>query len=73
MVKEQKKPVKTSKKKKEKKPGYLKEVHSELKKVTFPNFKEIMKYTFATILFCVLLVVFFILLNLILSGVKGMF
>lgn len=59
--------------KKEKKPSYMKEVHSELKKVTFPSFKDVMKYTFATIVFCGLLVGFFIVLNLLLSAVKGMF
>ena len=59
--------------KKEKKNGYLKEVRLELKKVSFPSFKDVMKYTFATIVFCGLLVLFFLLLNLALSGVKGMF
>ncbi len=67
------KKAKKVKEKKEKKPGYFKEVKMELKKVTFPSFKEIMKYTFATIVFCGFLVGFFILLNLLLSVVKGMF
>lgn len=58
---------------KEKKNGYLKEVRLELKKVSFPSFKDVMKYTLATIVFCGLLVLFFLLLNLALSGVKGMF
>lgn len=58
---------------KEKKNGYLKEVRMELKKVSFPSFKDVMKYTLATIVFCGLLVLFFSLLNLALSGVKGMF
>ncbi|MCI8574854.1 MAG: preprotein translocase subunit SecE [Bacilli bacterium] len=65
--------VEKVKKQKEHKPGYLKEVKGELKKVTFPSFKEVMKYTLATILFCVVLVGFFLLLNLLLSGLKGMF
>ncbi len=64
---------KEKKEKKEKKPGYLKEVRTEMKKVTFPSFKEVMKYTFATILFCAFLVAVFLLLNLLLSVVKGMF
>ena len=68
-VKKQKK----EKKSKKKKDGYLKEVRLEMKKVTFPTFKNVMKYTLATIIFCGLLVLFFILLNLILSWVKGMF
>lgn len=70
---EKKKKLKKNKKKEAKKASYLKEVGMELKKVTFPSFKEVMKYTFATIVFCVLLVAFFLILNLILSGVKGMF
>jgi len=64
---------KTKKVKKERKPGYLKEVNMELKKVTFPTLKDVVKYTFATILFCVVLVCLFLLLNLLLSGLKGMF
>lgn len=65
--------AKKKKVKKDKKPGYLKEVRSEMKKVTFPSFKNVMKYTVATIVFCGLLVGFFLLLNLLLSGIKGMF
>lgn len=65
--------VEKVKKQKDRKPGYLKEVKGELKKVSFPSFKEVMKYTLATILFCVVLVGFFLLLNLLLSGLKGMF
>lgn len=67
---------KAKKKKSEKsvkKSGYLKEVVTEVKRVTFPSFKDVMKYTLATIVFCGLLVGFFILLNLLLSVVKGMF
>lgn len=64
---------KKEKKTKERKEGYFKEVGIELRKVTFPTFKNVVKYTAATILFCGVLVVFFILLNLLLSGIKGMF
>ena len=74
--KKQEKIVTKEKKKKavkEKKNGYLKEVRLELKKVSFPSFKDVMKYTLATIIFCGLLVLFFLLLNLALSGIKGMF
>lgn len=72
--KEEKVPKKKKKTiKKEKKTGYLKEVRLELKKVSFPSLKEVVKYTLATIVFCGLLVLFFLLLNLALSGVKGMF
>lgn len=64
---------KVKKVKKDRKPGYLKEVKTELKKVSFPSFKDVMKYTLATLVFCGVLVVFFLLLNLLLSVVKGMF
>lgn len=76
MAKNQEEKVKKAKKvkeKKAKKPGYLKEVRTELKKVSFPSFKDVMKYTLATLVFCGILVLFFILLNLLLSFVKGMF
>lgn len=75
MAEKSKKKEKTINKKvkKEKKQNFVKEVNSEMKKVTFPSFKEVMKYTFATIAFCGILVLFFILLNLLLSVVKGMF
>lgn len=76
MAKKQEEKVKKTKKvkeKKEKKPGYLKEVKTELKKVSFPSFKDVLKYTLATLVFCGILVLFFILLNLLLSFVKGMF
>ena len=64
---------KKKKVKKEKKPSYLKEFRLEMKKVTFPSFKSVMKYTLATLLFCGFVVVFFLVLNLLLSVVKGMF
>lgn len=67
------KKVKKVKEKKERKPGYFKEVKMELKKVSFPSLKEVMKYTMATLVFCGILVLFFLLLNLLLSLVKGMF
>jgi preprotein translocase SecE subunit len=64
---------KENRQKKERQSGYLKGVKGELKKVTFPSFKDVMKYTAATLLFCMVLVGFFLLLNLLLSGLKGMF
>jgi len=45
----------------------------ELKLVKWPTFKEIIKYTIATIIFCVVLVAFFELLNVIMAFVKGLF
>ena len=52
--------------KKSNKESYLSGVKSELKKVSWPKFKDILKYTFATIIFCLILAGFFSILNLIL-------
>ena len=57
--------------KKSDKESYLSGVKSELKKVSWPKFKDILKYTFATIIFCLILAGFFSILNLILSLIKG--
>ena len=58
-------------KKKVKKEKYFKQVSKELKLVKWPTIKEVMKYTIATILFCLILSGLFMLLNLLLSIVKG--
>lgn len=69
MAKENK--VKTAKKtKKAKKTSYLKEVKNEMKKVSFPSAKEVIKYTFATILIVAFLVGFFLLLSAFMSWLK---
>lgn len=66
---------KDSKKKpsKVKKENYFAGVKSEMSKVKWPTKKEVLKYTIATIVFVLILVVFFILMNLIMSGIKGAF
>lgn len=69
---------KTNKTKKEKKvkqvkESYLKRVSKELKLVKWPSFKEVLKYTLSTIVLCLILCAFFLLLNLIMSYVKEMF
>ncbi len=67
------------KKKKEKnkqekhKEGYFKELKEQLKKVIWPSGKDMFKYTFSTILFIVLFVLFFQLIDVISSFVKGLF
>ena len=58
---------------KSKKPSYLKEVKDEMKKVSWPTFKDVMKYSIATLVFCLIVCGFFQLLNLGLSFIKGMF
>jgi len=56
-----------AKKKKEKKSNYLKEVRSEMKKVEFPKFKEVVKYTIATIIMVAVLIGLFELVLFLLS------
>ncbi len=71
------KDVKKNSKKKEKnvknKEGFFKGIKKELKLVKWPTFKEIIKYTIATIVFCIVLVLFFELLNVIMAYIKGLF
>lgn len=69
----EKKKNKRIKKNVEKKPSFFKQVREEMKLVRWPSFKEILKYAFATIIFCLIIGGFFILLNLGLSFIKGMF
>lgn len=59
--------------KKIKKTGYFKGVKNELSKVKWPEGKEVLKYTVSTIVFILVVVGFFILLNFGMSGLKGMF
>lgn len=60
-------------KKKVQKEGFFKGIKKELKMVKWPSFKELLKYTIATIIFCVILVAFFEALNIIMAYVKGLF
>lgn len=67
----------TKKEKKSKKSvnkeGLFKGIKKELKLVKWPAAKDIVKYTIATVVFCIILVLFFELLNMILALVKGLF
>ena len=71
--------VKKDNKKKEKKNtkksegNYFKQVNKELKQVKWPSKKEVVKYTISTIVFCLIICVFFILLNLLMVYIKGLF
>jgi preprotein translocase SecE subunit len=56
-----------------KKPSYFSEVRNETKKVIWPSFKNVMKYTLATLTLCIVFIIFFILINLLASFIKGMF
>lgn len=66
---------KNTKKEKNNKPkeSFFGGIKKELKLVKWPTFKEILKYTLATIIFCIVLVAFFELLNVIMAFIKGMF
>ncbi len=70
-VKKNKKEKKT--KQKVQKENYFVGVRNELAKVKWPSKAEVLKYTFATIIFVVILVIFFVLLNLVMSLIKGGF
>lgn len=74
-VKEEKKEKKDKKedKKKDKKDGYFAQVNRELKKVVWPSALDVAKYSLAVIIFCVLLCLFFIGIDLIASFIKGLF
>lgn len=65
------KDTKKSDKSKAVKESYLKGVKKEMSLVKWPTFKEIIKYTIATIIMCIVICGFFLLLNLILSLIKG--
>ena len=71
-IKKDTKKVKKQKEKKNKE-GFFKGIKIELKKVTWPSKKDILKYSIATLVFCIVVMVFFQLLDLGLSVVKGVF
>lgn len=64
---------KKEKKQKEHKDGYFKLLRGQLKMVKWPSGKEMFKYTFSTIIFILLFVLFFQLIDVISSFVKGLF
>ncbi len=70
-----KKKVDNKKKEKNNKPKekFLAGIRKELKLVKWPTAKEIIKYTIATIIFVIILVLFFELLSLFMAFVKGLF
>ncbi len=63
--------MKAKNKSKKVKKGYFKAVKSEMSKVVWPKKSDLVKYTVATIVFVIVLVGFFLLLNLGLAGIKG--
>lgn len=69
--KKEKKKSNTKKVKVEKKDKFTTGLKAEIKKVVWPSKKEVLKYTVATLVFCIILMVFFQLLDLGLSVIKG--
>ena len=67
MVKEKNAKKKKNKKQKE---SFMIGLNRELKQVKWPSFKEIVKYTIATIIFCVILILFFELLTFVVASIK---
>ncbi len=62
----------TKKSKKEvKKENYFKGVKKEMQLVKWPDFKSVVKNTVATVCLCLIIAIFFILLTLCLSLIKG--
>lgn len=53
------------------KEGFISSIKAEMKKVKWPSFKEMLKYTIATIALVVVVALLFELLNVIISLVKG--
>ncbi len=75
MAKKEKEVKKAKKEKKNKNTNgsFFKNVKKEMKLVKWPSSKELIKYTIATIIFCIVLVIFFQFLDVILAFIKGMF
>ena len=66
-----KKVKKTKKEKKNvKKESFFEGVRSEMSKVKWPTKKEVLKYTVATLVFMIVLVLFFVLLTLLMSLIR---
>ena len=72
-LKEKKQNKKKKERKQAKKPseGYFKQVRKEMKLVKWPSGKDVLKYTIATIIFCLILCLIFMGLNLIMSLIRG--
>ncbi len=77
MAKEKVKDVKKKKVKKEKKnktnEGFFKNLKREISMVKWPSGKDLIKYTIATVVLCIILVLFFEFLDFILAYIKELF
>ena len=74
MAKEVKKEKKVKKTKKAKNNGsFFKNLKKEISMVKWPDGKDLVKYTIATVVLCVILVLFFQFLDVILAYIKELF
>mgnify|MGYP002856127402 CR=1 FL=1 len=71
--KKEEKKEKKKKEHKDKKESYFSKVRREMRKVVWPTIGEVVKYSIAVILLCVVLCLFFLGINAIASLVKGLF
>lgn len=62
---------KNTKKKKNVEESGLKGIKKELKLLKWPDKKDTLKYTISTIVFCIIIALFFVLLTYLLSIIKG--
>lgn len=53
--------------------GLFKRIKEDMSEVIWPKAKDVVKYTIATLILCGVFIVFFLLINLLASFVKGMF
>ena len=56
-----------------KKKGLFKRIKEDMSEVIWPKAKDVFKYTMATLVLCAIFILFFLLINLLASFVKGMF
>ena len=65
--------AKKEKNKKVKKESFLKSTKNEMKKVIWPNAKEVAKFSIITLCMIGFFMIFFVLIDLLASFVKGLF
>ena len=58
--------------KKEKKDGFFRSIYKELKKVSWPSIGEVFKYSFAVLVFCLIFIGFFKLVELLAAFLYAM-
>ena len=66
--KDVKKPIKKTNVKKE---SFFKGIRKEMKLVKWPSGKEVLKYTIATVIFCLIICAFFLALYFLLTAIVG--